>query len=306
MKYILYFFFHLNFFLNAQLFDALAKLPPPAIFQSIPVQPNTSQLFRTLQDPRADFDSRTYPKFLENNNNYNPSPSIPFTPLNSQTIQPQQPSSINNNNIQSSSIPQQITPMMFDRGPNQGSETAHLITEFNNENHGGTPLPDFIKEDIAPKIFNKQPDIEDSISELLKNVGIQIKNKTIFMEPETKIHLNDNSTITMKQLENLINFNINLMRKCGKNLEFCMIKDNILDEEMLSGDTFSNIDNKISGKMKFLEVNEKGRKMNSMNLQNELDDILQENENNNSEFDYNEAQTTQDSDDLDIEASFQL
>ena len=55
-----------------------------------------------------------------------------------------------------------------------------------------------------------------------------------------------------------------------------------------------------------MEVNEKGRKMNSMNLQNELDDILQENENNNSEFDYNEAQTTQDSDDLDIEASFQL
>lgn len=52
--------------------------------------------------------------------------------------------------------------------------------------------------------------------------------------------------ISASQLLKLLQFNMRLMRKCGKNLEFCVIKDNGLDESLASSE------------MKFLEKEEEG------------------------------------------------
>ena len=269
MKLIIYFALLTSFFYSTkpQLFEALNKLPPPAIFQSGFDSFNNSQFI--FRGPFSS-NNNSFPRFLESGTNIAPNPNA---------------------------IPSQITPMMFDHTL-PGMDPTHLLTEIINENHGGTPLPDFIKEDIAPKLFKQQHNSENDelFFDGLKSAGVSIKNQTIYLEPETKIHV-ANSTITMKQLENLINFNMNLMRKCGKNLEFCMIKDNGFDEEELLGVTMSeNIVEK--PRMKFLQVN--GDDDNAQSIQNELDDILLEN--NNNDFEYHDATNE---DDLDLE-SFNL
>lgn len=118
----------------------------------------------------------------------------------------------------------------------QPAQNPGLYNEFLNENHGGAPLPDFIKDDIQPRIFREPPalpseDLDDRIQRVLGGLGISISNRTLTLDPELRLRVR-NSSFSLRELEALVAFNSRLMRKCGANLEFCMIKDNALDEEL--------------------------------------------------------------------------
>lgn len=116
----------------------------------------------------------------------------------------------------------------------------------------GTFLPDFIRDDIAPKIIKEQ--INNQFKDEINTSALNIKNKTINFDRDTVINVG-NFTLGIEQLKNLIVFNVKLMKKCGKNLEFCMIKDNGLDDIVLQEDN----------NMKFLQLE------NEPEIENDLD-----------------------------------
>ena len=156
-----------------------------------------------------------------------------------------------------------------------GNIDNQLYNEFLNENHGGTPLPDFIREDIQPKIFREPANpgfenMEAMVIQILRKNGISLNNnKTVILDPEIKIRVK-NTSLTIKDIEKLVSFNAKLMRKCGENLEFCMIKDNALDEELASDLEISNNGENKGKEMNFLEIdNAKEGEM-----QNEIEELL--------------------------------
>jgi len=267
-------------------------LPPqPTIFQTINDNKND-----TIPDPSQSFDpsslnqinNQGLPKFLETNSNLNSfdqflsnlnpnnnnnnnnlgnpasgntqntavgplQGNIPAFPFNNNQFNPQY--NINPNN----------KPNTFNPPVNYNNNAQNLYNEFLNENHGGAPLPDFIKEDIQPKIFREQvgPSVENleaEVLEILKRNGIGIENKTVVLEPDVKIKIR-NTSLSLREIEKLVSFNARLMRKCGENLEFCMIKDNVLDEEIASEIQ--------EGDANLIDLNEAGQ-INQINQINQL------------------------------------
>ncbi len=61
--------------------------------------------------------------------------------------------------------------------------------------------------------------------------NLEVTGKTIKLSPGTKIEVAEGQFITMKEIRMLLQFNKKLMAKCGRNLEYCMIKDNDIDED---------------------------------------------------------------------------
>lgn len=227
----------LFFFKNilAQLFESLSRLPPPAIYQT--------SIFKESNEKNTLFqlnNSTSLPQFIENN---------------SEQRSP-------------------IIKELIDKNLNKTAKNL-LQEEENKENgQGKNFLPDFIRNEIAPKQANQ----ENSLPESLNSLGISLKNKTLFLDSDLRISIL-NSSFSMKQIEKLVSFNLRLMKKCGENLEFCMIRDNVLDEEVEgalnsedSPNDYQNFANS-AGNMKFLQVDNSEK-----SLQTELDELLSTNE----------------------------
>lgn len=258
MKYFV--FFLILYSIKAQLFETLARLPTPPIFQS--------SLF---QGENALAKPQQQPLFQQ-----------PIDPIKNTNILPQFKEIQTENDLKptDSSIIKGLLASLVNKTSNNAlEETNYEKGEVLN------PLPDFIKKEIAPRPLQE----ESHFSEKMKEMGITIENKTIFLQPDTKISVL-NSTFSMKLLEKLVSFNVRLMKKCGENLEFCMIRDNVLDEEVAGVfDESTDLSNtnldllqtylptpaKSQQNMKFLEVNN-----NEKSLQAELEELLSSNEAN--------------------------
>lgn len=286
---------------SCQLFENLNKAPsqsflqvpnvaaPPTIFQSLPDSNRTIESLpkfieteSTAGNSAAAYDQGFLSPISTNNvdrgnaalnSNYVISDKLgapiqtfgePF-PVNQPLILP--------NNFQSDTNPNAFKNNGFDAAMNSNIKNQ-LYNEFLNENHGGTPLPDFIREDIQPKIFREPANpgyenIEAMVIQILRKNGISLNNKTVILDPEVKIRVK-NTSLTLKDIEKLVSFNAKLMRKCGENLEFCMIKDNALDEELASDLEMSNNGENKGKEMNFLEIdNAKEGEM-----QNEIEELL--------------------------------
>lgn len=164
-----------------------------------------------------------------------------------------------------------ITPQLFESllppnipSPNlpkflESSSKTPIQAELYKENTGGTPLPASILAEITPKVLSSdslQSLLRLSLSDYLESQGFSMRNGTFYLNSEARIALSNNTTISLKEIEKLLAFNKRLIRKCGGNLEFCMIKDNGLAE----------VENNWDG-MRFLEGD---------NENNKLEDLLEE------------------------------
>ena len=86
--------------------------------------------------------------------------------------------------------------------------------------------------------------------------GIKLEKNRLVINSDVKIKIGE-SDFSISQLEALVYFNMKLLKKCGKNLEYCMIKDNTDDLEYKSLEVKESDDSGKKSKDRFLEISPK-------------------------------------------------